>query len=287
MATKVEKDLLSGQETTGHEWDGVQELNTPLPKWWVYTFYACIAFAVVYGVLFPAIPLGGTYTKGVLGTSTRAELEQTLADNAKKQKPYLDKINAKSLAEIKADPDLVAYAVAGGKAIFADNCAPCHGSGGSGRPGGFPTLADDDWLWGGDLESIHQTIKFGIRNGHAEARDSQMPKFSDGLLTPAQIGDVADHVLSLSNPAAAKSAKGAEIFAEQCAACHGPEGKGMQEMGAPNLTDKIWLYGGDKIAIVKQISNPKMGVMPVWSGRLSPESIKMAAIYVHSLGGGK
>lgn len=287
MATKVEKDLLSGQETTGHEWDGVKELNTPLPKWWVYTFYFCIAISIVYFVLFPSIPLGTTYTKGVLATSTRAELEASLKEAALKQKPYLDKINAKSLAEVKADKDLAEFAVAGGKAIFGENCAPCHGSAGSGRPGGFPTLADDDWIWGGDLDAIVQTIKFGIRSGHADARDAQMPKFGDGLLTPAQIGDVADYVISLSNPAAAKSAKGAEIFAEQCAACHGPDGKGMLEVGAPNLTDKIWLYGGDKIAIVKQISNPQMGVMPVWAGRLSPEAIKMAAIYVHSLGGGK
>lgn len=290
MPTKIEKDVVTGTPTTGHEWDGIMELNTPLPKWWLWTFYACILAAIVYFILMPAIPLGTSYTKGLLGYSTRGEVEKTLAKAAAAQEKNLTAIKAQSTADIRKNPELATFAVAGGKVLFGDNCAPCHAAGGAGQAGGYPNLADDDWIWGGDLAAIEQTIRYGIRSGNDKGRASEMPKFgADGLLTPAQISDVADYVFSLSNPGQTGEslARGKEVFTEQCASCHAEDGAGLQEVGGPSLKDKIWLYGGDKAAIRRQIHQPQQGVMPVWGERLDDASIKMLTLYVHSLGGGR
>lgn len=291
MPTKVEKDALTGTEIRDHEWDGIQELDTPLPKWWLYVFWATVIWAAVYFVLYPAIPGITGYTKGVLGWSSRTEIEETLAEARKGQAKFLDKIRTSSLEEIRKDQNLLNFAIAGGKAAFAQNCLPCHGPGGVGRTGGYPSLADDAWLWGGKLADIHKTLQVGIRAGIENTRINTMPAFggADGPLKPAQINDVAEYVLSLTkrstDPAAVE--RGAKIFAEQCVACHGKNGVGNQELGAPALNDQIWLYGGSKSAIVAQITKPTMGVMPNWGGRLDPETLKMLALYVHSLGGGK
>jgi cytochrome c oxidase cbb3-type subunit 3 len=286
MPTKVEKDVVTGTETTGHEWDGIKELNTPLPKWWVYVFWATVIWSVVYFVLYPSVPWFTGYFKGVLGYSQRVELQDRLKAARDKQAKYYNKIKAATPAAILKDNELRTFAIAGGKSAFAINCAPCHGPGGGGRPGA-PVLADDDWLWGGKIDQIYQTIRFGIRSGHDEARSGEMPAFgADDTLKPAQIQAVADYVLSLSGKGKA-TAEGKTIFAENCAACHGETGKGNPELGAPNLTDAIWLYEGTKKAIVKQITKPTHGVMPSWTGRLDPETIKMLAVYVYSLGGGK
>lgn len=290
MPTKGEKDLVTGTETTGHEWDGIRELDTPLPKWWLYVLYVTIAWALVYVVLYPAIPWGGSHSNGLLGWNQRGEFAEKWAAAKAEQAVYQDKIAASPLAAIEADPQLLAYAMAGGRAAFADNCAPCHGGGGSGRKGGFPTLADDDWLWGGTADQIQKTITYGIRNANDESRQSAMPAFgADGVLNRAQVNDVAEYVLSLSGGSQdrAAAARGEKIFADNCVACHGAGGKGNLEMGAPNLADGIWLYGGSKDQIVAQIWWPRMGVMPAWEGRLDPATIKMLTVYVHSLGGGQ
>lgn len=290
MPTKIEKDSVTGRETTGHEWDGIKELNTPLPKWWVYTFYASIIWSLAYFVLYPAIPLWDSYTKGVLDWNSRDELGARLEQAAARQATYLDRIRDASLADIQGDQQLLNFALAGGGAAFADNCAPCHGQGGAGRPGGFPVLADDSWIWGGTPEAIQQTLRHGIRwEDDPDTRFNEMPAFGDGLLEPAQIADVASYVLSLSGRAedAEAAARGGEVFAEQCAACHGEEGEGLQELGGPRLSDGIWLYGGERADIIAQINRPKHGVMPAWQGRLAPETIKMLTVYVHSLGGGE
>ncbi len=212
-----------------------------------------------------------------------------MAQVAALQAPVLDKIRAADLAAIRKDPQLFAFAAAGGKAAFADNCVPCHRAGGAGATG-FPTLADDDWIWGGSLEAIHQTITHGIRNDDPDSRQSAMPRFGlDGLLTAAQIGDVADYVLSLSGtkgPAGAIG-RGAKIFADNCAVCHGEKATGNPEVGAPNLTDQIWLYGGDRANVVDVITRARNGSMPSWGRRLDPVTIKMLTIYVHALGGGQ
>ena len=290
MSTRGEKDVISGRETTGHEWDGIRELDTPLPRWWLYVFYATIAWSIVWWVLYPAIPGLTDYTKGVLGYDQKVELQEHLAIAQAAQAEYSAGIKAASLEEIQSDPELLSFAIAGGRAAFADNCATCHGLGGSGQAGGYPVLADDDWLWGGTLEDIHQTIRYGIRHDAAESRVSEMPAFGAmEILTRDQISDVAEHVLTLSglpNDAAAAT-RGSQIFAENCAACHGETGQGDRQLGAPRLDDQIWLYGESKADVVRQISRPAHGVMPSWASRMSPETIKMLSLYVHSLGGGE
>ncbi|MEX2647675.1 MAG: cytochrome-c oxidase, cbb3-type subunit III [Alphaproteobacteria bacterium] len=286
MPTKLEKDAITGMEIRDHEWDGLRELNTPLPKWWVYILYATILWSAVYVVLYPGVP----GFRGVLDWAQREEIVDRLAESRAAQAARLDRMGASDLAAVAADPELGAFAIAGGRAAFADNCAPCHGQGGAGRPGGFPALVDDDWIWGGSPEAIHQTIAYGIRSSHDETRVSDMPRFgADGLLTRESIGDVAEYVLSLSgtaeDPAAAK--RGGVIFTENCAVCHGEDGRGIADVGAPDLADAIWLYGGDRASVAASITSPHGGVMPAWTGRLDEATIKMLALYVHGLGGGE
>jgi cytochrome c oxidase cbb3-type subunit 3 len=287
MPTKVEKDSVTGTETTGHEWDGIKELDTPLPKWWLYILYATIAWSLVYYVLYPAIPGITGFTRGILGWSQREQIVEDLAAARAAQATYLDRIAAASPADIQADPDLLSFSLSGGRAAFADNCAPCHAPGGAGRPG-FPTLADDAWNWGGTLDAIETTLKYGIRSGHAETRQSEMPAFGD-ILDQGQTGDVTAYVLSLSgaDADAAAAARGEPLFAENCASCHGETGAGNQELGAPALGDQVWLYGGTAADVAAQIAKPKHGVMPAWTGRLDEPTIKMLTVYVHGLGGGE
>jgi cytochrome c oxidase cbb3-type subunit III len=289
MPTKTEKDTATARETTGHEWDGIREFDTPLPRWWLYTFAATIVFAIVYCVLYPSIPLFRTHTVGLLGYTNRVALDRSIAAANAQQAKFLNRIAAASLEDIRKDPDLLAYAEAGGRAAFSDNCVPCHRAGGAGAKG-YPNLADDDWLWGGTLAAIYQTINHGIRNSDPDSRQSQMPRFgADGLLKPDQISDVADYVMTLSGQKAPADAakRGAAIFAQNCAMCHGEKGTGNQELGAKNLADGIWLYGGDKATLVETITYARNSSMPSWGARLDPTTIKMLAIYVHSLGGGQ
>jgi cytochrome c oxidase cbb3-type subunit 3 len=285
---QIEKDSVSGTDTTGHEWDGLRELNTPLPLWWLYTFYACIAFAAVWVVLYPALPISGA--TGLLGWTARGAFPAQQAADAAQREPMMARLRSTSPAAIAADPQLRSYAIAGGRIAFANHCAACHGAGGQGAQGGYPSLADDDWLWGGDLAAIHTTITHGIRNQDSdEARLSIMPVFGNGILTPAQISDVTEYVLALSqgstNPEA--TTRGATLFTENCAACHGEKGQGNPEFGAPNLTDRIWLHGSQRNQIQTYITRPRMGVMPAIGQRLDPAVVNMLAVYVHSLGGGR
>lgn len=289
MADNKEIDQVSGTETTGHEWDGIKELNTPLPRWWLWTFYATCLWALAYWVVMPAWPLVSSYTTGVLGYSSREQLAQSLVEARAAQAQYLDRIEQASLSEITNDRELLDFALAGGESAFAVNCSQCHGLGAAGFTG-FPNLNDDDWIWGGSLEAIHQTIQYGVRSEHDETRFNEMPAFGrDEILDREQINDVAEYVLSLSgsetDPAAAQ--RGSEIFAEQCAACHGEDGTGIPDLGAPNLTDAIWLYGGDKADVMETVTNSRSGMMPAWTGRLDDTTIKQLAVYVHSLGGGE
>ncbi|MCW5729624.1 MAG: cytochrome-c oxidase, cbb3-type subunit III [Alphaproteobacteria bacterium] len=289
MPTKIEKDEISGQQTTGHEWDGIKELDTPMPKWWVYTFYATIVFSAVYFVLFPSVPFVNSYFGGILGYNQREDVARRIEEAAAEQAPFMRRIAAATLEEIRGNPELLTYAQIGGRIAFNNNCAPCHQVGGAGARG-YPNLADDDWLWGGRLEDIHQTIQYGIRNSDDRSRQSAMPRYgADRILDQRQIGDVAEYVLSLSGRAedAERAARGAQVFAEQCVACHGERGEGNRELGAPNLTNAIWLYGGDRRSIVETIHNARNGAMPAWEGRLDAATIKMLSVYVHALGGGE
>ena len=289
MAGERKKDEYTGTETTGHEWDGIEELNTPLPRWWLWVFYATIVWSVAYWIVMPAWPLVSSYTKGVIGYSQRAVVTRQVERTKAAQSEFLKKIAAQPVDAVRRDPELLQFALAGGRSAFAVNCSQCHGSGAAGSVG-YPNLNDDDWLWGGKAEEIYGSIRYGIRSGHEDERISAMPAFlRDEVLTAAQIDDVAEFVLSLTkrgtNGGAAN--RGRALFAEHCAACHRENGTGNKEFGAPNLTDSIWLYGGDRAAIVDIISNARNGVMPAWEGRLSPEILKMLSVYVHSLGGGE
>ena len=289
MSDKREIDDVTGVETTGHAWDGIKELNKPLPKWWLMTFYASIVWAIGYMIVYPAWPTLNGYTKGIWGYSQRAVVSEEIEGAKAAQATFRTALEKTPLAEVKNDPDLLRFAMVGGAASFATNCAPCHGRGGQGFAG-YPNLNDDDWLWGGSLADIEKTIHYGIRSGHKESRIGDMPKYGiDGLLQPTEIDDAAEFVLSLTKRAtdAAAAARGAKTFGEQCATCHGAEGKGNVELGAPNLTDDIWLYGGGKPAIVQSIATGRGGSMPAWHGRLDPVTLKSLAVYVHSLGGGK
>jgi cytochrome c oxidase cbb3-type subunit 3 len=287
--SEVIKDELTGKNTTGHEWDGIRELDNPMPRWWLMVLYASIVYAVIYWILYPAIPFLHSYSKGLLGYNSHAAYEREAAVATAGQKVWLDKIASSTTDQISANPDLLNYAMSGGKATFNDNCAACHAPGGAGRQN-FPVLADDDWMWGGTLAAIEQTIRHGIRSSDPDARNNVMPRFgADGILKPDEISDVVAYVESLGGAAAdaAAAGRGKQLFADNCAACHGDRGKGNPELGAPNLTDSIWLYGGDHASLIAQVTKPRQGVMPAWQGRLTDTQIKMLAVYVHSLGGGQ
>jgi cytochrome c oxidase cbb3-type subunit 3 len=289
MPTKIEKDAVSGRDTTGHEWDGLKELNTPLPRWWLMVFYACIAFSAVWVVLYPALPIQGA--TGLTGWTARGAIGGEVAEHQARMEPMLARIRAATPDQVAADPALRGFALAGGRVAFANNCAGCHGAGGQGAPGGFPSLADDDWLWGGSFEAIRHTVQHGVRNTESdEARVSQMPRFlADGVLTLAQVNDTADYVLSLSGRATdrAAAARGEALYAENCVSCHGERGEGNRDVGAPRLSDQVWLYGGDKASVVRSIAYARAGVMPSWGGRLDPAVVNMLTVYVHALGGGE
>ncbi|MGR6469117.1 cytochrome-c oxidase, cbb3-type subunit III [Rhizobium sp. PAMB 3182] len=290
MSDKHDKhvDDLSGVETTGHVWDGIRELNNPLPRWWVWTFYATILWAIVYTIFYPAWPLLTSNTKGVLNQTNRSDFAAQMADAKAEQAVYLDKIAATPVDQIAANPELSQFAIAGGAAAFKVNCAPCHGSGAAGGMG-YPNLNDDDWLWGGDVNAIYTTIAHGIRyDQDPDTRVSEMPAFAD-ILEPQQVKEVAAYVWSLtstpSDPALVEPGK--QVFAENCASCHGEDAKGGRDFGAPNLADAIWLKADGEAGIAAQVAAPKHGVMPAWTARLGDTTVKELAVFVHSLGGGE
>ncbi len=290
MAERDQKSKPTDVGTTGHEWDGIQELNNPLPRWWLWTFYVTVIWAIGYWIVMPAWPLISTYTEGMFGYTSRKALMAELKSAKAAQGKYLERIRKAPLETIRTDRELLEFALAGGRSAYAVNCSQCHGSGAAGSKG-YPNLNDDSWLWGGKLKDIQTTITHGIRYERDDkSRQSEMPKFlDDEILKPNQIDDVAEYVLSLSKKStdAKAAARGVKIYAEQCAACHGPKGEGKAELGSPRLNDSIWLFGGDKETIVATISHSRRGVMPAWNNVLSPETIKKLTVYVHSLGGGQ
>jgi cytochrome c oxidase cbb3-type subunit 3 len=290
MAEKKRIDEPTGTETVGHEWDGIEELDTPMPRWWLFTFYACIIWAIGYTVIYPAWPMISDATKGVSGWTSRGALDAEMKAQADRTAPIRNAIGATPIEQLSNDPKLLQAAVEGGKAAFKVYCVQCHGSGAAGSKG-YPNLNDDDWLWGGDIATIHTTLVNGVRQPNNDlTRMSIMPAFGrDAILQPGEISDVADYVRTVSHqqPVTGARQRGAAVFAANCAVCHGPDGKGMRAMGAPNLTDAIWLYGGDKATIVQTVTNSRYGVMPAWGPRLDAVTVKMLAAYVHSLGGGE
>ncbi|MCF6272670.1 MAG: cytochrome-c oxidase, cbb3-type subunit III [Rhodobacteraceae bacterium] len=288
MAKKPEKKEV---ETTGHIWDGIEEYNNPLPRWWLTTTYLTIIWGIGYIILYPAIPLPGGATPGVLGYSSRAEVQKDIDEVNERNAPLVERVNQLELAAIASDEEVGGFAINGGEAVFKTFCAQCHGSGAAGSPG-YPNLADDEWLWGGTIEDIYETISVGIRDeANYDTRISQMPAFgADELLGKEEISTLVSYVGSLSGingAGAAEAAAGEQLYLESCAACHGDNGEGDSFGGAPNLTDAIWLYGSDVAALTETISNSRFGVMPAWSGRLSESQIRQASVYIHALGGGE
>lgn len=294
MTNKTNKDVdaHSGVETTGHEWDGIKELNNPLPRWWLYVWYATIAFSVLWWVLMPAWPaLPGSQgnTVGVWKQSDRSQVGEAVGELRAARVENAQRLLNSSLEEIENTPELQQFALAMGESSFGDNCATCHGSGGRGAIG-YPILADDVWLWGGTLDDIQHTITYGIRSTHDETRYSEMPAFGkDGFISEPEIDDLVQKVLSLSGRDANMEAvqRANENFEIQCSSCHGVDGKGDKEMGAPNLTDSEWLYGSSSGAIRKTIYHARNSIMPHWNERLDEATIKALAVYVHTLGGGE
>ncbi len=285
---KNEIDELSGVETTGHEWDGLKELNNPLPRWWVWVFLITCIWSFWYFIVYPSWPIPGGATKGTGGYTQFKELEASQNEIVERQKTYLENFEKSSFEEILNDPALYAFAIAGGAAAFKENCAQCHGSGGAGGKG-FPNLNDDDWLWGGRIDDIHTTLKHGVRvQNDYDTRISQMPAFGkEGLLKREEINQVVDYVMVLGGGENLQALPGHKIFQENCASCHGASGKGDRNVGAPNLTDSIWLYGGTRADIFESIYNARAGMMPAWKDRLDENTIRQLVIYVHELGGGE
>lgn len=289
---KKEIDKVTGVETTGHEWDGLKELNNPMPRWWLWTFFVSCIWAFGYWVVYPTWPTIEGHTKGLFGWTQHGKLAVEQKEITDRKQNSLDAFKGKSLEDIRSDKALFEFAIQGGSAMFKDNCATCHGTGAEGTLA-YPNLNDDDWIWGGKLEEIQETIAYGVRSGHDETRDSQMPAFGkDGILNRTEIDNVADYVLSLSKKSGDFEQNeawkaGATIYADNCASCHGDKGEGSRDFGAPKLNDAIWLRGETKKDVMNMIYNAKMGIMPNWDERLDEETIKMLTIYVHSLGGGE
>lgn len=280
-------DEATGVETVGHSWDGIEELNNPLPRWWLWTLYATIVFAIGYMIVYPAWPMLNKGSEGLWGWSSRGQLAQEMKAEEARRAGTLAALAATPIEQLASKPDLMRAAIEGGRAAFRVNCVQCHGSGAAGSKG-YPNLRDDDWLWGGNIKEIETTLINGIRQpDNAATHQSLMPNFGkDAILPPADIAAVTDHVLSLTGKSK-PNARGAELFAANCAVCHGAEAKGSRQVGAPNLADAIWLYGGKREEVVASITQAHAGVMPAWGGKLDPVTIKMLAAYVHSLGGGE
>lgn len=291
MSKKPEKKEVG---TTGHVWDGIEELNSPLPRWWVWIFYATIVWGIWYSIAYPAWPLLKGATEGYLGYSTRAEVAADIAAVDEKNAALVAQLESADLNALAGDADLYQFAINGGRAIFAANCSQCHGSGAAGAKG-YPNLLDNDWLWGGSIEEIAYSVTHGIRNEQSpDARWTEMPAFGE-ILSKEDIAAVVEHVRAISGQEAdaALATVGETVYLDNCAACHGDAGEGLRDMGAPALNDAIWLYGGDVATLTETVTNARFGVMPAWSdayraaGGLSLAEINAVAAYVHQLGGGE
>jgi cytochrome c oxidase cbb3-type subunit 3 len=285
-----ETDPVTGQPTTGHDWNGIKELDTPVPRGVLMFLVVTHVFALIWWILMPTWPLGWTYTKGILGASQHRSVERAVLDNQAQRSGWTARIDALAFDEIRADEALMRIVGDTGHRLFGDNCAACHGQDAKGGAN-FPDLTDDDWLWGnGEPETIAETMRVGINSPHSESRFSQMPAFGrDQLLTATEVRTVAAYVYSLSHPESStpenveRIEAGRELYLTNCSGCHGETGVGDRETGVPNLTDAFWLYGGDLTTIVTSIHGGRQGHMPTWDERLTSTDIKLLALYVHSL----
>jgi cytochrome c oxidase cbb3-type subunit 3 len=280
-----ERDPLTGHSTTGHEWNGITELNTRVPRAVWFFIIITHVYALIAWIMLPSWPLVFTYTRGLLGIDQRETVEEEVAEaRAARAAAWADRIEAEPPEAIRADPALMEVVRQTGPALFGDNCAVCHGTSAQGGPG-FPNLVDGDWLWGGDFDTIMETMRVGINSAHPETRVGQMPAFGrDGILSRDDIRAVVAYVQSLPAGASAED-PGASLFAENCASCHGEDAKGMADLGAPNLTDGTWIYGGDAQTLFQTVHDGRQGWMPAWENRLSPVDRKLLALYLLDLPG--
>ncbi len=288
--TKKSKKFKGDPDTTGHIWDGIEEFDNPMPRWWLMTLYVTIIWAIGYTIAYPAWPMINGATTGLLGWSTRGDVAEEIAAVEEANASINAKLASVELTAITSDAELNTYAASAGSAVFKTWCAQCHGSGAAGAKG-YPNLLDDDWLWGGDMEAIHTTVTHGIRNEDSDdARYSEMPAFGrDELLEKEEIDQVVNFVMSLSGDAqdASKVAAGAVVYEDNCSSCHAEDGTGDRDQGAPNLADAIWLYGGEYDTLSETVNNARYGVMPAWNTRLTEWQIRAVTAYVHQLGGGE
>ncbi|MFA8441229.1 cytochrome-c oxidase, cbb3-type subunit III [Yoonia sp.] len=290
MSSNENKDIdeVTGTDTTGHSWDGIKELNNPLPRWWLWCFYMTIVWAIAYTVAYPAWPMVSKATTGLLGYSTRAEVAQDIARFEEANAEISVQLASADLNVLNENPELLRFANSAGAAVFRNNCSQCHGSGAAGAVG-YPNLLDDDWLWGGDFENIEYTVRHGIRNEEDwDARWSEMTAYDD-IFSNEEVDQVVQYVRLISNQEhdATLAAAGEGLFLDNCAACHGENGMGSRDLGAPNLTDAIWLYGGSVETLEETVRYARFGVMPPWGERLSEAEVKAVTAYVHQLGGGE
>lgn len=284
--SRMHRDPKPEVPTTGHSWDGIEEYDNPMPRWWLTVFYITIVWGIIYTILYPAWPLVNSATSGILGWSSRGQLAEEVEAQDQANAAINAQLDSVELVAIADDPELEQYAINSGAAVFRTWCSQCHGAGAAGAIG-FPNLLDDAWLWGGSLEEIAYSVRHGIRNEtDPDAHYSQMPAFGD-FLTGAEIATIADYVLAFPDHGGTGDGEGATLYADNCAVCHGDAGLGDRIQGAPNLADAIWLYGGSEEAVIESITNARFGVMPAWGQRLSEEDVRAVSTYVHSLGGGE
>ena len=288
---QVERDAPSGYLTTGHEWNGIKELNSPIPGIVFFFIAVTHVWALGYWLLMPAFPLGTTYTKGLLGADDRRSVMESVKGMQAARAAWVEQVEKKSYAEIQADRLLMISVREGGRSLFGDNCAPCHGQNARGAPS-FPDLTRSS-LWGSTPEELAETIRIGVNSSHRESRVSQMPALGrDLVLKGNDISNVVAYVQSLGgttpatpagNIPAGTLAAGKAVYAEHCAACHGPEGKGKIDVGAPDLTDSYWTHGSDAASLHGVVWGGLRGVMPSWEGRLSNAERKILALYLVDL----
>jgi cytochrome c oxidase cbb3-type subunit 3 len=284
-----ERDPHTGHKLTGHEWNGIKELNSPVPKPVWFFLIVTGLFSIGYWILMPAWPTGVSYTKGVLATNDRLVVAQQRNESALARADWLEQVEREPVAQLLADPAAMARVRKDGAQLFGDNCAVCHGIDGHGGKG-YPNLADHDWLWGGIPETVAETIRVGINSGHPETRVSEMIGFGTGaILDATQVANATDYVLSLSDPAVATAKPnsvrgGRAVFEANCVPCHGADARGNQSLGVPNLADRVWINGGDWTAIYSMVSGGRKGEMPSWESRLSPAERKLLTAYVLDLG---
>lgn len=286
-----EIDPVTGHVTTGHDWGGIKELNTPFPKIALWFLIGTFVYSLIAWVLLPTWPLGSTYTKGILGVDQTTDAEADHAQLVERRAHWRDEFASDDFAALADDPQIMSIAMPEMRRLFVDNCAACHGLQGQGHDGkggpGFPALNDADWLWYAEPEDIADVIRVGINSAHPETYFAQMPAFGrDGMLSREEIDLLVPYVAGLHDGSADPDGEAAEIFADTCASCHGDGGTGGLGSGAPSLADEGWIYGGTTADIRRTLMNGREGHMPAWEARLSTEERHMLALYIAGLSQG-